>query len=64
MCEFTFALGAEMMETSVTFSMWGLTRNGLFGPQTTGRKRKYLLRAFRGEDQSWSEGQIIKAALN
>lgn len=28
------------------------------------RDRKHLLRAFRGEDQSWSGGQNLKAGLN
>lgn len=64
-----------MMETSVTFLMWGgkgvrLSRNGPFGPQTTKRKRE------RGEKKSTysellevkikaeSEGQNLKAGLN
>ena len=34
--------------------------NGPFGPQTTKRRGgKNSLGAFRGEDQSWSEGQIL-----
>ena len=61
---YTFALGAELMETSVTFSMWGDAPEMVcLGPKPQ-RERKYLLRAFRGEDQSWTEGQILKAVLN
>lgn len=41
-----------MREMQVTFSMWGLTQNGLFGPQTTKRRSSYW-GAFRGEHQSW-----------
>lgn len=50
-----------MMETSVTCSMWG-TQNGLFWAPNH-REKKQLLRAFRGEHQSWSEGRILKGCF-